>query len=567
MGIIMSSVRRQSPLFWMLLLGGLAAMAGGYWLSAPAVGNDWALHKPAASGVNQRPLTRASFLAQFAATPEEHAWAQEAMHLGDNITDLSFDDALQRARQETSTVDPVVQAATDALLKDRQQLAQLKQSGAPPETIQVQKAQCDLDAARLRDVQGDALRAKGNPTGKVQRLLAEHEAAHHKADQEASQTSGIDTLHPRGLDSEIMAWRALRREAGLLDAAAHTTLSRIPTIEQRHVALHAEMQGALQQLSQLPEAERLRRTKELTAEQEQLSRFDQEIDLRKQLADTYHRWSSSLAQRETEVGRSVVQSFLWIVSIILLLLAINLILRRTLHHLHREQKRLMTLHHLSRFACEAVAAIGILMVLFGRPEQLATILGISGAGLMVAFQDPLLSIAGWFILIGGNGIAVGDWVEIDEVVGEVQEISLLRTTLLETGEVGGYTGRRVYFPNSFTLNGHYFNFSTSGQWLWDELELALPGGCDPRATAQQLQEVVQRETSGYLERAKQEWARVLKPETLGRMPLECSVQLHPSSSGLVISIRYLSPAQDRARIRAELRHVLAEDLERTAAAR
>jgi hypothetical protein len=62
------------------------------------------------------------------------------------------------------------------------------------------------------------------------------------------------------------------------------------------------------------------------------------------------------------------------------------------------------------------------------------------------------------------------------------EVGLLRTTLLESGnwaESGRPTGRRVAFMNSYAIEDHYFNFSTTGQWLWEELHVALPSGKDP----------------------------------------------------------------------------------------
>src|SRR5205814_1267265 len=79
---------------------------------------------------------------------------------------------------------------------------------------------------------------------------------------------------------------------------------------------------------------------------------------------------------------------------------------------------------------------------------------------------------GWFVLMGRNGIRLGDWVEINGVTGEVIELGMFHTVLLETGnwtDSGHPTGRRVTFTNGFAIEGHYFNFSTSGQWLWDEI--------------------------------------------------------------------------------------------------
>ena len=79
--------------------------------------------------------------------------------------------------------------------------------------------------------------------------------------------------------------------------------------------------------------------------------------------------------------------------------------------------------------------------------------------------------------MGKNGIRVGDWVEINGVGGEVVEIGLFRTAMLETGnwtDKGHPTGRRVTFINSFAIKGQYFNFSTTGQWMWDEIEVTFP---------------------------------------------------------------------------------------------
>ena len=83
------------------------------------------------------------------------------------------------------------------------------------------------------------------------------------------------------------------------------------------------------------------------------------------------------------------------------------------------------------------------------------------AGLTVMFQDFILAFCGWFVLMGRNGVRVGDWVEIDGVGGEVVEVGLFRTWLLETGTWtanGHPTGRRVSFLKGYAIRGKYFNF-------------------------------------------------------------------------------------------------------------
>ena len=106
-----------------------------------------------------------------------------------------------------------------------------------------------------------------------------------------------------------------------------------------------------------------------------------------------------------------------------------------------------------------------------------TILGLTTAGLTLVLQDFIVGFFGWFVLMGKHGMRIGDWVEISGVTGEIVEIGLFRTELMETGnwtDQGHPTGRRVTFSNSFAIKGQYFNFSTAGQWMWDEIRFSIP---------------------------------------------------------------------------------------------
>ena len=90
----------------------------------------------------------------------------------------------------------------------------------------------------------------------------------------------------------------------------------------------------------------------------------------------------------------------------------------------------------------------ILLVIFGTPRETPTILGLATAALTIALQDFIIAFLGWFVLIGKNGIHVGDWVEINGVGGEVTEVRLFTTTLLETGTLadkGSADGTENYF--------------------------------------------------------------------------------------------------------------------------
>jgi len=157
--------------------------------------------------------------------------------------------------------------------------------------------------------------------------------------------------------------------------------------------------------------------------------------------------------------------------------------------------------------------------------------------------------------MGRNGIRVGDWVEIEGVSGEVIEIGLLKTVLLELGnwtQTGHPTGRRVAFSNSFAMEQHYFNFSTSGQWLWDELRLTLPPSGDPYQTAQQIREIVERETQADATQASQDWQRVTRQYGAREFSAGPSVNLRPGVNGLEVVARYITRAPQRNVVKSKL---------------
>src|SRR5262249_6771943 len=173
-----------------------------------------------------------------------------------------------------------------------------------------------------------------------------------------------------------------------------------------------------------------------------------------------------------------------------------------------ENKRIDTLRTVVKFGVQVIGALVILFIVIGMPTQTTTVLGLAGAGLTVAMKDFIVAFFGWFVLMGKNGLRVGDWVEINGVGGEVVEIGLLKTGLLETGnwsDSSHPTGRRVPFVKRFAIEGLFFNFTTSGQWMWDELQLLVPPGQDPYAVIDNVQKLVEKETAANSAKAEDEW--------------------------------------------------------------
>jgi small-conductance mechanosensitive channel len=234
---------------------------------------------------------------------------------------------------------------------------------------------------------------------------------------------------------------------------------------------------------------------------------------------------------------------------------------KVLSQLRMDRRQVQSLHTVADVALRIAALLLILLVLIGPPGQLGTFLGLAGAGLTVALKDFIVGFIGWFVLMGKNGMRLGDWVEINGVTGEVVEIGPFHTVLLETGnwtDSGHPTGRRVTFTNSFAIEGHYFNFSTSGQWLWDELTVVLPSGQDPYPMVDAIQKQVQAATSESATQAESEWQRSTGSREMSAFSVAPAISVKPVLGGIEVAVRYITRANERYQLRSKLYQMMVQ---------
>ena len=585
----------------LLFLLVLAAGVGVFLTRAARTGSDSGNASPNQSLVDQSPLLTARKVAALASTPEQKRLADETLRIADHEVDLAFADALRNATQHPVPPSPQTKQLSVRLDESRQNLKtdqdradQLKKKlsaaserdrDAIQEQLDLTQAQIELDQDEVDDAQQDLSRAGGDPKSRIQHLLDAHEAAEHQT--AANNSSGM-TAEPDAsagnLLSQFMAWRALRYKEQLLDAAKEQSLTSASALSKAHDQLESRLEGekASNQRLREPGASRnpnapagtsdkaqssavLASLHRLSEDQKNLADLDKRIEDHQELAQDYASWIAIVAADRGVAMHGMIQSALWILLIVLLTYLISRAVEQFLVDATPEKRRLRTVRTIVRFAMQAVALLLILMVIFGTPNQTPTILGLAGAGLTVAMKDFIVAFFGWFVLMGRNGLRVGDWVEINGVVGEVSEIGLLRTVLFETGnwnDAGHPTGRKVAFVNSFAIEGHFFNFSTTGQWLWDELQVLVPANENPYPLIDAIQKLVTDETAVNARAAEEEWQRATNRQRLGSVSATPAVNVRPTSSGVQVLVRYITRAHERYEMRSRLYQAVVDLLQR-----
>jgi len=569
---------------------------------APAGKKLLARSAPAAQRplVDQSPLQTARRDGALAYTQEEKDLARQAEKVADHEVDLAFFDAFRATQENPPPLTPALKQLADkknqaqqAVQEDQNSVDQLKRklstaSESQKDNLQdqlgVAQAQLELDQDEQDDAAEALEQAGGDPQAEVQRQKQEHD------DQEAYlSTHAIAGPDPVEGDYQAhtllavsRAWKALREKKAKLEEAQQESAAKQQSLNQQHSALATETQeknesrqSAKQQAKGFAQSSKVSSREDSKAaaqaaldslkhhrlDQKNLADLGRRLQDEQELSDIYGRWIALVESRERAALHNLIEILLWILAVVLLVYVGNRAIEHLFTGVTAENKRIDTLRAVVKFAAQAVGAIVILFFILGMPGQTTTVLGLAGAGLTVAMKDFIVAFFGWFVLMGRNGIRVGDWVEINGVGGEVVEVGLLKTVLMETGswiDSGHPTGRRVSFVNSFAIEGHFFNFSTSGQWMWDELQVLIPAGQDPYPVIDGIQKLVEKETAANAKMAQEEWARATTRYRVQAFSAVAGVNVLPTAAGIEVRVRYITRAYERHEARRRLYEAVVE---------
>jgi small-conductance mechanosensitive channel len=144
---------------------------------------------------------------------------------------------------------------------------------------------------------------------------------------------------------------------------------------------------------------------------------------------------------------------------------------------------------------------------------IAVVLGVAGAGIAFALQEVITSVAGWLAISIGHFYKTGDRVELGGIKGDVIDIGIIRTTLMELGDwtTGDrYNGRVVRVANSFVFKSPVFNYSGDFPFLWDEVKIPIKYGSDYKLARETINRVLDETVGDYAETAAGAWREMVK---------------------------------------------------------
>jgi small-conductance mechanosensitive channel len=544
---------------------------------------------------------------QLATEPSDVLFLNDNRQLGDQIVALSFDFARARAQailaQSSGAAAPDPDTPSSSRYQNLSTLAaqadnQLKQVQAELDSEKQQLADAvgkkrkTLDSTiaetqselELIQVRRDTLRSMiqfvsgasatgaggGGLLSQIEELARTVPAGTNSKSTQQSGSNGAGTQQPQitvsnaqkaepagilGLSGDLIA---MHRKIRSLDEAARST----DALAKSSRAMMSPMIASIKDLakrgndiSSAPDstdpsvlAQQKKELDAMTAQYKQLSASVLPLGKQSVLLDLYKRslanWRNAVENEYSSELRNLILRLAVLGAVLIMVFVISEVWRRATFRYVQDVRRRYQFLLLRRIMVWFLVAIIIAVAFASELGSLATFAGLLSAGVAVALQNVILSVAGYFFLIGKYGVRVGDRVQVAGVTGEVIDIGLVRLHLMEVGGSGSSarpTGRVVVFSNAvvFQANAGLFKQIPGTKFVWREITLTLGSDSDYHQVEDRILGAVKKVYDEYrddMERQRRTMERSVSPISVHPMGPESRMRL--TQSGMEVVIRY-----------------------------
>ncbi|WP_027108194.1 mechanosensitive ion channel family protein [Lacticigenium naphthae] len=256
--------------------------------------------------------------------------------------------------------------------------------------------------------------------------------------------------------------------------------------------------------------------------------------------------------------RTFIDSYptmIYIISFIILAIILYIIRQFLLNRLYprlKESEHWYLTRKISRWLNGFVLFLLFLALFGNRLSGFSTAIGLAGAGITYALREVIVSFAGWFAILFGDFFSTGDRVLLGGIKGDVIDIGVLRTTLMEMGEwVEGdqYTGRIVRVANSYIFTSPVYNYTANFEFLWDEIHIPIRFSSDVILSRAILLQVADDVLGKNHPKTEAAWANMRRKYRVEETSLKPSVFISFDDNWIELSLRYVVDFRERRIVR------------------
>ncbi|HTL66177.1 MAG TPA: mechanosensitive ion channel domain-containing protein [Lacunisphaera sp.] len=271
-----------------------------------------------------------------------------------------------------------------------------------------------------------------------------------------------------------------------------------------------------------------------------------------------------LDEQAGELRDAYLERLLWPSVTSLAILLAYLALSRFVFARRYKKEELFLARRLGRYATTLLIVVVVTLYLFEDLRLIATTLGLVSAAIVISLQDVCASFCGWFVIMAGQKFTIGDRLEIEGVRGDVLDIQLLRTTLLELNNWLGVdqpTGRVIIVPNNFIFKTKVFSFTHGHPFIWGKIEVTVTYGTPAAGAMALFQKILEEETREDFAEARRVSAEMERRYGVEDADYRPKIYTRIADSGITFSLLYVSHYRNTSITRNRINRRLISELE------
>jgi len=263
---------------------------------------------------------------------------------------------------------------------------------------------------------------------------------------------------------------------------------------------------------------------------------------------------------DTTVSRIALSLF----AIVAVYLVISVILGDIVFKHIQDKKTRYTANKVNSILAVIVILVILVRIWVADASSLVLSLGVIGAGIAIALQNVFMNFVGGFIIMASRPYEIGDRIEIAGEAGDVIDIGVMSTTLLE---IGGWvngdqpTGRVTIIPNGKVITRQVHNYTKDHSFIWDELTVPITYDSDWRQAREIMLTIVRQEVTEITKLAEAEIERLGEKYYFPKKVVEPSVYITPTDNWLTFNIRYVTYVKERRAVRNRIYTLIVERLQ------
>lgn len=313
-------------------------------------------------------------------------------------------------------------------------------------------------------------------------------------------------------------------------------------------------------------------------EKDKLKELDKEINYLKTIQDIFKTTKNIYLKKADEVKISIengikkeLQKVVYIAVVAAVFLIIFLFLKYLTRKYFADKESFYTINKVINVTFITVLIIIILFAYLENVSYLITILGFASAGIAIAMKDWFMSLMGWFVIVLGGAVHVGDRVKFVrgnvEYVGDIVDISLLRMTIQEDVTLTTYmhnrrAGRIIFVPNNFIFTDMVANYSHSGlKTVWDGIDFYITFDSNITKANSIAKNVAKQYSKGYTDITRKQLNKLRSKYQLKNTNVEPRVFAFIEGHGMRVSVWYLTNAYATLTLRGTISTKIIEEIQ------